>query len=305
MGTHAQSLLFSDHEARIGNLETTVGAIPPAEDYNTVADIRAIEGYSDEDRAFCLENQIIYVFDESSTASDNGSTVLCPDDITPPDPGRWLFDQQLALKVHAHSEYAEKILNPLQTRFLVSDDEGNPQESDYSANSFAPTDHDHDEDYASAAQLQVLSDAVDAVNEAFDDKMDKIEPTEGQVNDIAIVNSDGNVTPSGVKTTSIPSVSDPETLIDNTPGYITIGDITVHKAVIINYVLSRGSLIETGVMKPTRNDDGKLGWRPENDDCGFVFTKTISGNEIRLSYTDNLADGNDGELVMILIYIPL
>lgn len=179
---------------RIGVLETYQGSVPPAEDYNTVADIRAETTYADSDRIFCLENQIIYTFDDASTATDDGVLVLKPNDIDPGDPGRWLFEQQLALKDHTHDDKADKIVGPLQSRFLLSDSGGNPTESTYHAGSFALASHTH-EGYATAEDLEALETDVEANTTALDGKMDKYGVTAPDIGKPAVFDATGNVIP--------------------------------------------------------------------------------------------------------------
>jgi hypothetical protein len=158
--------------SRIGILETYQGTIPPAEDYNTVADIRALTSHTAGDRTFCLENQIIYIFNAVSTATDNGSTILKPGDITVGNPGRWVVEQQMALKNHTHTEYGAKVAAPLQTRFLVSDAAGNPVEGLNDSSSFAAADHTH-EGYALEADLTDVADDLATLSGTVANKADK------------------------------------------------------------------------------------------------------------------------------------
>jgi hypothetical protein len=182
---------------RIGVLETQQGTIPPAEDYNTVADVRAETEHSGGDRIFCLENQIIYIFDDTSLASDNGSTVLKPNDINSEDPGRWIMEQQLALKGHTHSDKADKIVSPLQTRLLMANSDGNPIESIYPPSSFAQASHTHS-GYATTDDLSDLQAEVDANTAAIEDKMDKYAVQAGDIGRPAVFNAQGNVIPGTV-----------------------------------------------------------------------------------------------------------
>jgi hypothetical protein len=180
---------------RIGVLETYQGTIPPAEDYNTVADIRAETSHSDGDRIFCLANQIIYTFDDASLAADDGSLVLKPNNIDSGDPGRWVFEQQLALKDHTHDDKADRITTPLQTRFLISDADGDPAESLYHSGSFSAADHNHDDDYATADDLDAIEAYIDAIETALAAKMDKYEVTEEDIGKLAVFNAEGNIIP--------------------------------------------------------------------------------------------------------------
>jgi len=179
---------------RLGVLETQQGTIPPAEDYNTVADVRAITSHTGGDRIFCLENQIIYAFDDASLATDNGSTILKPTNINVGDPGRWVFEQQLALKDHTHADKADKILTPAQAKFLMANAGGNPVESAYGNSSYAPTSHTHS-GYALATDLTTLQGEVDDLTTAIEAKADKYEVQEGQIGKPAVFDSQGNVIP--------------------------------------------------------------------------------------------------------------
>lgn len=178
---------------RLGVLETSVGSIPPAEDYNSIADVRAETVHLDGDRIFCLENQIVYIFDDTSTAPDDGSLVLKPTDIDSGDPGRWVFEQQLALRDHTHDDKADKITAPNTTRFLQANSGGNPVEGNYSANSFAAASHTHE--YASAGDITNLEAAIDALDLEVADKMDKYAVLETDVGKPAVFDANGNVIP--------------------------------------------------------------------------------------------------------------
>lgn len=178
---------------RIGVLETEQGTVPPPEDYNTVADIRAETVHVNLDRIFCLENSIIYKFDSGSMAVDNGTTILKPTNITVGNPGRWLQEMQLAAKTHTHTEYGAKMVAPLQTRFLISDAAGNPVESTSRANDFATVLHSHA--YATDEDLATLGTAVDDVVDSLEGKADKYAVQAGDVGKPAVFDSEGNVIP--------------------------------------------------------------------------------------------------------------
>ncbi len=198
------SKLFQWILQRIGVLETQAGTIPPAEDYNTIADVRAETIHIAEDRIFCLENQLIYIFDETSVAQDDGSLVLKPNDINAEDPGRWIFEQQLALKDHTHDDKADKIITPNQTKFLQADLSGNPVEGNYDANSFAAAGHTHE--YATAQDLADLEAEIDAMDAAMDDKADKYAVQAGDVGKPAVFDANGNCIPgSTIKFYSFPT----------------------------------------------------------------------------------------------------
>lgn len=189
------SKLFQGILVRLGVLETQVGTIPTPEDYNTVADIRAETVHVNADRIFCLENQIIYAFNDASLAVDNGATILKPTNINVGDPGRWLFDQQLALKNHTHADKANVIAAPVQTKFLISNAGGHPVESAYSAASFATAGHNHDSAYATAQDLADIQAEVDALEAVTNDKADKYNVLAGDIGKPAVFDANGNVIP--------------------------------------------------------------------------------------------------------------
>ncbi len=188
------SKLWQSILTRIGVLETYQGTIPPAEDYNTVADIRVVNSLSNGDRVFCLENQIVYVYDATSTAADNGSTILKPNSIGSGSPGRWVMEQQLALKNHTHTDKADKLNSPLQTRFLQANAAGNPVEGPYGAASFAMISHTH-AGYVSSGDIEAMQGDINAIIASMEGKMDKPSITSGDVGKPAVFVAGGNVSP--------------------------------------------------------------------------------------------------------------
>jgi len=189
------SKLWQGILTRLGLVETQQGTLPAAVDYNTIAEIRAETTHVDEDRIQCLENQITYQFETTSTASDDGFAVLKPTDINSGDPGRWLMEFQLALKNHAHTTYANKVAAPAQTKFITSDASGHPVESAYGASSFATSAHNHDSAYATAAVLADIQAEVDALEAIVDDKADKYPVVVGDIGKPAVFDANGNVIP--------------------------------------------------------------------------------------------------------------
>ena len=175
-------------------METEQGTVPPPEDYNTVADIRAETVHVNLDRIFCLENFIIYKFNSASFEVDNGTTVLKPTNITVGNPGRWLQEMQLAPKTHSHSEYANKVADPVQTKFLKSDASGHPVEGEQDPSSFATQDHTH-EGYATAGDLAALESLISDNAEAINNKADKYTVMSGDVGKPAVFDENGNVVP--------------------------------------------------------------------------------------------------------------
>ena len=94
-------------------------------------------------------------------------------------------------------------------------------------------------------------------------------------------------------------------LVNNTPGNIVVGDKTLYKAIMINFAIKRGALYEVGTINLTNKADVLVSHKSEFDDCGYTFTKSFSGDDIELNWTDGLVDGNDGKLDMSIIYINL
>lgn len=95
-------------------------------------------------------------------------------------------------------------------------------------------------------------------------------------------------------------------LLDNTPGSLIIGDKTVNKSLHISYSIKRGALLQAGSMVLTNNTANSwVNNRSLEDDCGFTFSKTFNGNEIKLNWVDNTANGNDAVLSMIIININI
>jgi hypothetical protein len=185
--------------SRIGTLETQVGQTPDPDDYTDKDDVRSITGYSDADRVLCLENQYIYIFDDASAVADDDDIVLCPDDITHPAPGRWVRDTRLALYEHNHDPIYQKLITtPTQNRFTAVNASGQLVETAYHANSWAPYTHEH-AGYASTTSVEALDAALDALSDIVNNKMDKLAPTAGQVDEILTVDANGNAQMSGTK----------------------------------------------------------------------------------------------------------
>jgi hypothetical protein len=125
---------------------------------------------------------------------DNGSTILKPTDINVGDPGRWLMEQQMALKNHSHTEYAVKVTTPVQTRFLKSDASGSPVEGAEDASSFAASDHTH-AGYALDSDLTTVAGDLATLAGTVATKADKYAVTTGDIGKPAVFNAEGNVVP--------------------------------------------------------------------------------------------------------------
>jgi len=93
---------------------------------------------------------------------------------------------------------------------------------------------------------------------------------------------------------------------------VIVGNITTNKVVRIKYSAFRGSLYETGVIEVTNTADTRIyitsrfdltiDSSPPSTD---TITKSISGNDIRITFKDNLSDGNDTEITLTLEHEPL
>jgi hypothetical protein len=83
-------------------------------------------------------------------------------------------------------------------------------------------------------------------------------------------------------------------LLDNDTGYIVVGDITLHRTIFIQYDIIRGSIHEAGYIALTNENNTELDRTILFADSGFVFEKAISGNEIRIVYTDPVPTGQNG-----------
>jgi hypothetical protein len=248
---------------RLGILESEQGTVPPPEDYNTVADIRAETSHTAGDRIFCLENLIIYKFDAASMSVDNGTTILKPDNITVGNPGRWLQEMQLAPKTHSHAEYAAKVTAPVQTRFLKSDASGNPIEGAEDPSSFAAAGHTH-EGYALDSDLTTVAGDLAMLAGTVATKADKYAVTEGDIGKPAVFNAEGNMVPG---------------------------------ATIKFYQFYTGPLV-AGVVKPIRHDQNMLiGYIPnarEADNSNNTNVALLKPNEIE---PENIIDVKSSENV--------
>lgn len=90
-----------------------------------------------------------------------------------------------------------------------------------------------------------------------------------------------------------------ETLVDSGSGDIVVGDNTINRVIFIEYSILRGTILETGRMVITNKADTYLNREmTSSDDAGITFTKSISGTNIRLSWTDDLTDGNNCDLIL-------
>jgi hypothetical protein len=94
-------------------------------------------------------------------------------------------------------------------------------------------------------------------------------------------------------TSSDPDGAVPIQILNGTPGHLVVGDITIHNSVRIEYTVIRGTSIEMGNLKLDNKANELVSRQYEFDDCGFEFTKSISGNELRLAWTDPLANGSN------------
>ena len=294
MRTFFNSKLWQDLLQRVGLLETSQGTIPPANDYNTIAYIKAETVYVEGDRIFCLENQIIYIFNSASTAADNNATVLKPTNINAEDPGRWVMEQQIALKNHTHTTYAEKITDPLQTHFLMANAGGQFFESEYAPSSFATAEHEHSE-YGSPETMQTILDEIETINETLPNKADKYNVEIGDVGKYAVFNEDGNTVPSDVFVGDLATEINVD-VVAGTPNTITLNmesktqrcfktdSISSHVTLLLsnttNMRLLNYNIRVTGTVVVTFG--GSLNWRSEanenydNQAGTFTFTGDVN-----------------------------
>jgi hypothetical protein len=91
----------------------------------------------------------------------------------------------------------------------------------------------------------------------------------------------------------------PVQMTNNQDGYIAVGDITLHNSVRIEYTIIRGVLYEAGSLLLENRANEIIVQQADLDESGFVFSKTISGNELRIAWTDELANGTHGLLYLI------
>jgi hypothetical protein len=97
-------------------------------------------------------------------------------------------------------------------------------------------------------------------------------------------------------------ISDSIDLINATSGETVIGSITQNRSIKISYQIRRGSLNDCGSIFITNDISNPIGWNVEYDGgCGYIFDRDIDGDEIKLTWTDPLADGNNGVLEMTSI----
>jgi len=201
-------------------LNSVLGASIGFED--TKADIRAITGYSDEDYVGCFENNFTYQFDAALTTADNDNTILTPDDITEPAPGRWVKVNEYSTVGHGHSQYANKVGSPTTGDFAGLDANGDLIDSgkkpaDYYDKTVLPTEGNLVEYGPGDTLVDSGVAADDVVTEAdIDDKMDKISGVVGgDVGKILTVDGDGNADMSGNKLTDFVQIQNSQFIIYN------------------------------------------------------------------------------------------
>ncbi len=81
------------------------------------------------------------------------------------------------------------------------------------------------------------------------------------------------------------------TIADAGTDYVVVGSVSQNTFVRINFTLKRGTLTETGSVIITNQADVEIDYVSQGEDTGIVFSKEISSDEIRLGYTDPLANG--------------
>jgi hypothetical protein len=87
--------------------------------------------------------------------------------------------------------------------------------------------------------------------------------------------------------------------VDTGNDLIIVGDITADYLVMIEYLLIRGVLIERGSIELTNKADAMINQNMRFDDCGFVFSKSVTDNNINLIWTDTLQNGIAGTFIIL------
>lgn len=97
--------------------------------FETVPEARAYTDHSDPDIIFVQSLNQFFSFESTSTAADNGTTVLIPDDITPPAPGRWLAVSSATLHSLGGAAHIADTLANLNSKVMGAtlDDVGDPR----------------------------------------------------------------------------------------------------------------------------------------------------------------------------------
>jgi hypothetical protein len=197
--TTKNGALYTNHENRIGALETLVGQEPTQENYVDAAALRAITDY-DTAHVYYVDTLLtFFVFNATSTDVDDGISRIKPNNIDVGDPGRYHLTTEVALKNHAHSNYQTKLDTPTTLRFLFVDANGQIYESTYHANTWAAYDHAHDELYADIDDFEALKQDVADLETAIAEKLDILAATAGDVGKFTTVAADGTLTISDTK----------------------------------------------------------------------------------------------------------
>jgi len=191
-GTFGTSPIIVDIDSRLLILEED--GVSLATQYNTIADIRAITGYENGDRAFCLENRRIYKYNSSSDLIDNGTTILRPDDKDSGQTGRWEEDVLLAPANHTHSSLQPIPDSFVQGNFPAFDSDGKLIDSAKKPADFVQdASYVHtDNNYNDTAKGKVANLPTNT-NTELDKKANKVTGmTTGDVGKICIINADGS-----------------------------------------------------------------------------------------------------------------
>jgi hypothetical protein len=196
MTSFTQSPKILNHENRITALESDLGSGAPDNWYNTIADIRAITGYSDEDTVGCYANESIYTFDAAETTADDGENYLTPDDIAEPDPGRWVKQKRFSLVGHNHDDKMDKPAAAQQGRIAVFNDSKEVVDSGKLPSEYVEKDGDKvlsDKNYSSSDKTKLINlPTNDELSTSLGNKMNKITGmVAGDVGKMLIVNSEG------------------------------------------------------------------------------------------------------------------
>lgn len=199
MSSFTQSPKILNHENRITALESDLGSGAPDNWYDTIADIRDITGYSDGDTVGCYANESVYTFVAAETTSDDGDNYLTPDDITEPDPGRWVKQKRFSLVGHNHDDKMDKPSSAQEGRIAVFNDSKEVVDSGKLPSNYVEKDGSKvlsDNNYTDEEKNKLAAlPTNDDLNTSLGNKMNKITGlVAGDVGNMLTVDSDGDAT---------------------------------------------------------------------------------------------------------------
>ncbi|MBA7576185.1 hypothetical protein ES708_18022 [subsurface metagenome] len=195
MGSFRDSPDISEAFDRIGDLEAQMGSATPDAWYEDIPALRAETVHVNGDLAGVLVvaagyNNSVYEYDASSSEADNGITVIKPNDVS--EDGRWILQVSFALANHNHSEKVEISGSVPPGNFITINADGKIANTTFNGSSFVEVVAGKGlsaNDYTDAekAKLAGLPADIDV-----DDKMDKITPTTGNLNNLVAIDDQGN-----------------------------------------------------------------------------------------------------------------